>query len=306
MRIGIFDGRTASQGTLDDLVASAEAARNSGFHSWWMPQIFGMETLSVLSIVGREVPDIGLGTAVVPTFPRHPVTMAQLALTAQAASGNRLKLGIGLSHEVVIESMFGLSFDHPAQHMEEYLQVLTPLLNAKQVAFSGERFTTNLSIDIASAPPAPPVLVAALGPKMLEITGRLADGTVTWMTGVKTLRDHIVPSITAAASTAGRAAPEVVACLPFVVTDEVDSTREFCAKAFEFYGFLPSYRAVLDREGVAGPAEVAVIGNEDECAEVLHSLREAGVTEFVAVDFTGDQATKERTTAFLTSQLSVE
>ena len=117
MRIGLFESSATTGGTIDDHIAAAATAHEQGFASWWMPQIFGFESLSVLAIVGREVPGIELGTAVVPTYPRHPVTMAQLALTAQAASGGRLTLGIGLSHQIVIENMFGLSYAHPARHL---------------------------------------------------------------------------------------------------------------------------------------------------------------------------------------------
>ena len=285
MQIGIFDSSAGSGGSFDDLLASAHRAHDHGFASWWVPQIFGFEALSVLAVVGREVPDLALGTAVVPTFPRHPVTMAQLALTVQAAAGDRLTLGIGLSHQIVVEHMLGMSFDRPAQHMEEYLAILRPLLRGESVAHDGPAFTTSMTLTVPKDVPAPPVLIAALGPRMLRLAGEVADGTITWMTGPRTLADHIVPSITSAASAAGREAPRVVAALPVLVTDDVAEARERCGKLFEMYGFLPSYRAMLDREGVDGPADVAIVGSAAEVTAQISALADTGVTEFVAVEF---------------------
>ena len=284
MQIGIFESSAGAGGSLDGIVASAARAHEHGFASWWLPQIFGFESLSVLALVGREVPDIALGTAVVPTFPRHPVTMAQLALTVQAAAGDRLTLGIGLSHQMVIEHMFHMSFDHPARHMSDYLAILQPLLHGETVAHTGESLSTSMTLTVPADVPAPQVVVAALGDRMLRLAGEHTDGTVTWMTGPKTLGGHIVPSITAAASAAGRPAPRVVAALPVAVTDDVAEARARCAKEFEMYGFLPSYRAMLDLEGVEGPADVAIVGSADEVRAQILALGEVGVTEFVAVE----------------------
>ncbi|MEX2255422.1 MAG: LLM class flavin-dependent oxidoreductase, partial [Acidimicrobiia bacterium] len=162
MRIGIFAGHTAN-GPIDATVDEARRSADEGFATFWLPQIFGMEALTALAVVGREVPGIELGTAVVPTYPRHPVTLAQEALTTQAVSGGRLVLGIGLSHQPVIEGMFGISFDKPLRHMREYLDVLVPLLREGSVSSTGETLTARVAIDVAGATP-PPVLLAALGP----------------------------------------------------------------------------------------------------------------------------------------------
>lgn len=284
MQIGIFESAASAGGTIDGLVASAEKAHDDGFASWWVPQIFGFEALSILGIVGREVPEIALGTAVVPTFPRHPVTMAQEALTAQAAADGRVTLGIGLSHQMVIENMFGMSFDKPARHMAEYLAVLQPLLRGEGVSHQGDVITTAMTLTMPRDISAPPVLVAALGPRMLALAGSEASGTVTWMTGPNTLESHIVPTITAAAAEADRPAPQVVAALPVAVTTDPDAARARCASLFEMYGLLPSYRAMLDREGAAGPADVAIVGDEKTVRSQIMHLAEIGVTEFVAVE----------------------
>ncbi len=164
MDLGLFDSHAASRGTLDDIISSAERARADGLDSFWLPQIFGFEALAVLAVVGREVPDIGLGTAVVPTYPRHPMTMAAEALTAQAASGGRVTLGIGLGHQMVVENMWGLSFDRPAAHMADYLAVLMPLLSDRSVNTGDEGLGVSVTMSIPADIEAPDVVVAALGP----------------------------------------------------------------------------------------------------------------------------------------------
>ena len=231
MRIGYFGGDTGGR-TIDDVVADARAAEADGFTTYALPQIFGLDAMAVLAIVGREVPRIGLSTGVVPTYGRHPVTMAQQALTVQSASGGRFTLGIGLSHQMVIENMFGLSFDKPLRHMREYLAVLMPLLLTGKADVDGETISTHVAVDVADRVDTP-VLVAALGPKMLELAGTVANGTMTWMTGPATLSTYTVPTITAAAERAGRPTPEIVASLPICVTSDVSGAREPAAKDFQ-------------------------------------------------------------------------
>ncbi|HEY5026680.1 MAG TPA: TIGR03564 family F420-dependent LLM class oxidoreductase [Acidimicrobiales bacterium] len=278
MRIGLG---LEMGGSIDEIVARARVLASTGAVSLWSSQIFGWDTLTVLAAVGREVPGVELGTAVIPIHPRHPMMLAEQALTVQAASGGRLVLGIGLSHQVVVEGVWGYSFDKPARYMKEYLSVLVPLLHGEQVSFNGEVIRTNTfgPLDVVPTPP-PPVLVAALGPTMLRLAGELADGTVTWMVGPATVEQHIVPAITAAASAAGRPAPQVVVTLPVCVTDDPDAARARADKIFAMYGQLPSYRAMLDREGAAGPAQVAVVGNEEEVTAQIRRLADGGATEF--------------------------
>jgi 5,10-methylenetetrahydromethanopterin reductase len=300
MLIGYFGGDTAGR-TIDDVVAAAKEAEADGFSTFAMSQIFGLDTMGVLAVVGREVPRIELATGVVPTYGRHPVTMAQQALTVQAASGNRFALGIGLSHQMVIEGMFGMSFDKPLRHMREYLSVLMPLLNDGKADFDGETISTHAAIDVAGRTP-PSVMVAALGPKMLELAGTVTDGTVTWMTGPATLSSHVVPTITAAAKSAGRPAPRVVVALPICVTNDIEAARERAAQDFLVYGFLPSYRAMRDREGAAGPADVAVVGDAAAVTKELGRIADAGATEFVASIF-GNRDEREETRALLKSMI---
>ena len=252
-----------------------------------MPNIFGHDALTALAIIGREVPRIELGTSVVPTYPRHPSAIAQQCLTVSAACGGRLTLGIGLSHQVVIENMLGMSYDKPVRHIRDYLSILAPLSRNEPVSYRGEAYSTNLALSAKGAPPFG-IVVAALGPQMLKATAELADGTLTWCTGPNTLGDHIVPTITAAADAAGRPAPRVIAALPVCVTDDTEGARTRAAKLFEIYGSLPSYRAMLDREGVAGPEGIAITGSESEVVERILALADRGVTEFAAVEFPGN------------------
>ena len=288
-----------TSGSLDDVADRAAELAATGVRTLWVNQIFGWDALTLLAVIGRVVPGVGFGTAVVPVQARHPVATAAQALTVQAAIGGRLTLGIGLSHQIVVENVFGTAWDRPAQYMEEYLQVLMPLLAGEQVGFQGElvRATTFGPLEVQGVP-APRVLVAALGTRMLGIAGRQAAGTVTWMVGPATLADHIVPTITAAAVTAGRGSPEIVVHLPVCVTADVEAARERAARTFAVYGTLPSYRAMLDREQAAGPAEVSMVGDEETVAAAIAELAEAGATAFGAVAF-GTAAEQERTHALM-------
>ena len=270
--------------TVDALENSLREAAEQGFPSFWMPQIFGMDALTAIAVAAKNVPNIRVGTSVIPTYPRHPMVLAQQALTTQSVIGGRLELGIGLSHQPVVEGMWGISFDKPVRHMSDYLSILTPLLNDRRVSFKGESIIGRGEI---TPPPAdaPPVLVAALGPQMLRLAGRLADGTITWMTGPETIRTLTAPTISEAAEKAGRPAPQVAMGLPVCVTSDVDAARERADRDYAIYGQLPSYRAMLDREGAATPADVAIIGDAGEVADRIRALADCGVTTFAASAF---------------------
>ncbi len=288
MDIGLF----AQPPTIDKAVEHARATADAGFDSFWMPQIFGLDTLSALTVVGREVPGLELGTAVVPTYPRHPAMLAAQARTVQQAAKGKFTLGIGLSHQMVIEGMFGMSFDKPVRHLREYLSVLQPLLRGDAADFAGETLHGHLALDIPDSTPVP-TLVAALGTQMLNVTARMAEGTVTWMTGVGTIGTHVAPTINAAAAEAGRPTPRIVCALPVCVTDDEAAAREAAATEFQIYGFLPSYRAMLDREGVDGPADVAIVGDAATVRAAVEAIFEAGATTFVGVPYMNREATTE-------------
>ena len=301
MRIGIGIGDIANAGGgIDGLIAQARRAEADGFASGWLANIFGTDAIMGAAFCAHATTRLELGTAVVPTYPRHPHAMAQQALTAQAAAGGRFTLGIGLSHQMVIESMFGCSFAKPYTHMKEYLAVLAPLVRTGSVAFAGEEFRVNASVSVPGSTPCP-ILVAALAPRMLALAGREADGTITWMTGPKTIREHTAPRICEAAAKAGRPAPRIVVGLPVAVTRDVAAARASAARGFQIYGALPSYRRMLDLEGAEGPESVVIVGDESAVEGQLAGLAAAGATDFMAVPFRvdGDPDAVARTRALL-------
>lgn len=300
MRIGIFTGDVTGNASIDGIVAEAKRVAEQGFPSLWLPQIFGADAITVAAVIGREVPGIELGTAVVPTFPRHPMMLAQQALTANAITGGRFTLGVGLSHQIVIEQMFKQSFDKPLRHMREYLSVLRPLIHDRAVSFEGETLGAQSAIDIPGATPCP-ILIAALGPKMLELAGQMAEGTITWMTGPKTLANHTIPTIANSADAAGREKPRIVVGVPVCVTDDVEGTRARAAQALVAYGFLPSYRAMLDREGLEGPADFAVIGDEATVQAGLEEYGAVGVDDLLAAEIAATDDERQRTRDLLRS-----
>ncbi len=301
MNIGIGIGDIAgAPADVDGIVAQAKRAEADGFASGWFANIFGLDAITAATVCARETTRIELGTAVVPTYPRHPIAMAQQALSAQAAARGRFTLGIGLSHQIVIEGMLGMSFAKPFSHMREYLAVLMPLIRAGNVSFSGEEYRVMANLNVPGAKTCQ-VLVAALAPRMLALAGAEADGTITWMTGPRTLREHTVPRIREAAAKAGRPAPRVVVALPIALTRAEAAARESAATQFQIYGTLPSYQAMLTRESAAGPADIAIVGDESAVGEALRRLAEIGATDFLAIPFRvrGDDEAVERTRAFL-------
>jgi 5,10-methylenetetrahydromethanopterin reductase len=302
MRIGVALQDPSGPDAMNRLREQAQQAADDGFASVWMNNIFGLDALTALAVTGSQVSGIELGTAVVPTYPRHPAALAQQALTAAAACGGRLVLGIGLSHKIVIEDMYGYDFSKPVRHMREYLAVLLPLLERRPVSFTGATVRANIGLTTPGEGRVP-VLLAALGTQMLHLAGEQADGTVLWMTGPATVRDHIVPAITGAAAAAGRPAPRIVCMLPVCVSGDPDGARERAARVFAIYGDLPSYRAMMDREGAAGPADMAMVGDEETVGAQIRALADAGVTDFVAGEYgSGEDAARTRT--FLRSLLA--
>jgi F420-dependent oxidoreductase-like protein len=295
-------GRTY-RGGLDDLVGRARDLEARGFATLWLPNVFGLDAVSAAALVGRETDRIELGTAVVPTYPRHPAALAQQALTAGAACRGRFTLGIGLSHPPVIEQMLGLSYARRAAHMREYLEVLAPLLRGEPVDFQGDEYRVKLALDVPEAP-AVPVLVAALGARMLELAGRHATGTILWMAGPRTIERHIAPKLRAAACEAGRAAPRIVAGMHIVLTSDVDAASRQVGEMLSLYRTMPSYRAMLEIEGATGPDELALIGDEKQLDAGLERLRDLGVSDFEASIVATDDGAEARTLSYLESRLA--
>ena len=282
MRVGTMLSMPGDKVATGGLVERAAAAEAAGFASAWLPQVGTVDAMMALALAGRETSQIELGTAVVPTYPRHPTVMAEQALTVQDASGNRFALGIGLSHRFLIENSLGLDYSQPIPHTREYLTILNGLLAGEAVKHQGELYNVKSQVTVGSAAK-PPVLVAALGPAMLRLCGRLADGTITWMGGIDYLREIAIPTMSKAAAAAGRPAPRFVAMVPVLLSDDVDAGRQTINEAFKMYGQIPSYRATLDRGGAALPADVAVVGDATAIEAGVAAFAEVGDTDFAAV-----------------------
>ena len=302
MRIGLFVGALELMRDIQERLYRISAAEQDGFDSYWLPQHFGADMLTVIAMAGMQTSRIELGTAVVPTYPRHPVALAQQALTAQVAVNGRLTLGIGVSHRSTIEDWLGLTYASPLQHIEEYLAVLRPLLHESGVDYHGQQYQVAGELQIPDADMVScPILLAALGPKMLEIAGRLTDGTITWMTGPRTLQNHIIPRIRQAAQAAQQPAPRICVGLPIAVTDNPQAARARAARLFQHYAALPSYRAMLRSEGAQDPGQIAIVGNETAVATQLQHLAQIGATDLLATIFPVDdpQTSTQRTRTLL-------
>jgi F420-dependent oxidoreductase-like protein len=275
-------GAPASPG---DLVGQAVDAELQGFAAAWSVHFSrGVDALSVLAVAGSRTSRIDLGVGVVPTYPRHPLALAQQAATTQAFCSGRLTLGVGVSHRPVIEDLFGLPFTSPAAHMQDYLSVLGPLLNEGSVTHRGRYFAVDGGAAVPGTSPVS-VVVGALGPRMVQVAGEAADGVVTWLAGPRSLGSMIVPTLLAAASAAGRPSPRVIAAIPIAVTDDLEAGTAAAEAIFARYGGLENYRRLFDREGVASVGELAVVGTEQDVSRSLQGFASAGVTELWAVPF---------------------
>jgi 5,10-methylenetetrahydromethanopterin reductase len=290
-------GRSPVDATVDNLAG----LRDEGFRRVWMTQLpYEPDLLTVLAVALREVDRIEVATGVIPIQNQHPMLLAQRALTLSLIGNGRFILGLGMTHQAVTEGMWGIPWDKPVRRLREYLDGLQPLLAGEAADAVGQTVTTRGALQIPGARE-PEVYIAALGPQMLRLAGRRSAGTVTWMTGPKTLAEHVGPTLRQAAADAGRpdGSARVVAALPVSVTDDAAGARAQAAEQFAMYGHLPSYRAMLDREGYAGPEDAAVIGDEPSVAQRLEALRAAGVDEFVGVVFDRSPDVRARTRALL-------
>jgi 5,10-methylenetetrahydromethanopterin reductase len=300
MRISLI-ANLSNKSPVESCIGELTKARDSGFARLWMTQMpYDADLLTVLAVAMHEVSDIQVASGVVPIQNQHPMLLAQRALTLNLIAGGRFTLGVGVTHRTVTEGMWGISWDRSVRRLSEFLDGLLPLLAGEPVNATGEMLTTIGALQISGAP-TPEVYVAALGPQMLRLAGRRTAGTITWMTGPKTLKEHIVPTLRTSAAEAGRpdGAVSVAAALPLAVTDDVAAVRSLAAEQFAMYGHLPSYRAMLDREGYAGPEDAALVGDEAAVRDRLADVRAAGVDEFVAIPFDTSPEGQDRTRAFL-------
>jgi F420-dependent oxidoreductase-like protein len=290
--------------TLDGFVRTIGRYEDAGVDTVWCSQLFGLDTLTLFSVAGATTTRIEFGTAVIPTYARHPLVLASQALTAQAATGNRLILGIGSSHRDLVEGVLGADYERPAAYLREYLSVLPDLLRGERTHFAGERVHVDSTKVFGRAcvegADVPPLLVGTMFPVSLRVAGQLADGTVTWLVGPRTLDDVVIPTICHAASEAARPRPKVVASIPIALCTASDIDRQMRLIDDQLANFvrLPVYQQVLDREGARGPSALAAVGDESELQARLDQFADLGVDEVFGVCF-GDDDTLDRTVSFL-------
>jgi F420-dependent oxidoreductase-like protein len=298
MRIGINGSDKLLASDLTVIAGDVRQAESDGFGAYWLAQTTLLDAVGALGMAANGTSRITLGTAVVPTWTRHPQAMAAAALTTQAATGGRFVLGLGLSHKPAVEEHLHLAWEKPIRHMLDYLDVLQPLLTEGGVDTVGEVWSyTGSSVRPTADPPR--VMLAALGEQMLKIAGRRTDGTILWCVGPVTIERQIAPVINAAASAAGRPDPAIVCSLPVWVTDDPDPARQFLGAVLANYATLPSYRAMLDIEGVHGIDGIALVGSEQQVTAGLERIAAAGATDFAAVVMGGNPDELARTRAVL-------
>ncbi|MGD9754842.1 MAG: TIGR03564 family F420-dependent LLM class oxidoreductase [Acidimicrobiia bacterium] len=282
---------------MDDLVDEVAFAASAGVARYWLAQVWRFDAMGVIPTLAAGAPALEFGVGVAAIYHRHPMTMATQALTTSLLTGGRFTLGVGMMHKPFIEGAFEIPFDRPVQFMREYLDILQPLLQDGAADVSGSMVSYHGPVDVPGST-ACPVVLAALGPRMLRLCGERTDGTITWMTGAATVRNHIVPTITAAAEAAGRPAPRVIVGVPIHITDDVAAAKERAAAMFALYGQMPSYRAMLDREGLAGAEDIVLAGDEARVRGLLAPYLDSGATELI-FQIAANDADRQRTREFV-------
>ena len=287
MRIGLMVGSDRERprpDRLKGLIEDGVAAEAAGLHSFWFPQVPGyLDAMTAVALLGASTTSIELGTAVVPVQTRHPLILAQQALTTNAACGGRFTLGLGLSHDWIINGQLGLPYERPVHTLREHLDVLTAAFSGPgPVDVDNDTYHVHSPLDVTDAAPA--VLLAALGPTMLRIAGERADGTVLWMADEKAIGEHVVPRISVAAQGAGRPAPRVVAGVPVALCDpaDVDDARAHASEILGHAHFSPNYVALLEHGDADDVGDTMAAGDETAVLTRLRAYRDAGVTDLAA------------------------
>lgn len=285
--------------SVGDVVLRVRELADAGFDGVWVPQTFTVDTMTALAVAAHDVPDVAIGTAVVPIQGRHPIPLALQALSVVSAAGpDRFTLGLGVTHRPVSEAFFGVPYAEVVDLCRETLEVLDALFSSERLSnHAGEHLTARGMV--MSDAPAPGLVLAALAPRMLALAGAMSDGTVTWMTGPRTLREVIVPIIREAADRADRPAPRVIAGLPVCVTDDVAAARDAVRPRIEGASAYPSYQRQLAGEGLDDLAELAIVGDADTVGARIAALADLGVTELMA-DVFGTPDERAATTELLT------
>lgn len=310
MRIGLMVGsdRERARGDrLTGLLADGAAAEAGGFSSFWFPQVPGyLDAMTAMALLGAHTGTIELGTAVLPIQTRHPLILAQQALTTQAACGGRFTLGLGPSHDWIIKGQLGLSYDRPVAQVRDYLDVLLAgVTGPGQVDVDNDTYRVHSPVDVSDA--TVPVLLAALGPVMLRIAGERADGTILWMADERAIGEHIAPRLNAAAESAGRNRPRVVAGIPVALClpGEVAAARAHASEVLGHAHLSPNYVRLLEHGDAEDVGDTMAAGDEATVLRALQRYRDAGVTDLAARvvplgdDAESRRACRERTVRFL-------
>lgn len=297
IRVGTFNA--TALGSVDEARAWARRATAAGFDALWFPQVMGLDALTTIAVVAGDVPDVHLGTAVVPIQGRHPLPLALQALTVAGVAGpGRCTVGLGVTHAAVSEGWFGIPYRGIVDACTEVLAALGALLGPERRAdLDGAHVRVHASALVDA--PTPSVMLAGLAPRMVDLAGTATDGTITWMTGPATLGRDITPALRAAAARAGRPEPRVVVGIPVCVTDDPDGARDRVRALMERSASMPAYARQLAAEGLTDPVDLVVLGAEAEVTERLAAYRAAGMTELCA-NLVGSAEERARTTAFLT------
>lgn len=267
---------------VDDIVAQAARAYELGVRQVWLSQNNDHDAIALAALVGAAVPGLGVGTSVVPINPRHPLIVASLAQTAQAASHGNFSLGLGLGGHEPERQAFGMSWENTITRLREHLTVLRSVFDTGAVDFRGDEITARpvWPVRVAGGTPVP-VYIAAMAAKALQVTGELADGTMPYLAGPRTISEFIEPAIAKSAADAGRQRPRVIAQVPAIVCDDVDAGKDFAAERLGFFETVPSYQKVMVREGVAHAADLAAVGSPESIKRHLQSYLDAGATDVV-------------------------
>jgi len=266
-------------------LALAEAADAHGLYGTWYGQHLRYDSATLATMAGHRTESLVIGSGVIPAYPRHPVTLATQALTIDIATDHRFRLGVGPSHRRTIEGIYGLEYRSPARYLEEYLTVLRQLIHDRESDFEGEYFSVHAKLDQPEAESDIPIFTGSLGPRALEVSGRLADGNLTYLAGPRTIAEHVIPRLADGAAAAGRELPRVAAAVPVMVTSDLRAAGAALEGYMDFHTSIDVYRAVIERERVESPAELAIVGDAETVRAGIDRFREVGVVEFTAAIF---------------------
>ncbi len=302
LRWGLAGGTTLA--SLDEARVGARFAEDNGFDSFWISHAMGVDPILTLACIGGEFPGIGeMGTSVVPLYGRHPIGLAQLTMTAQNALGGRFTLGIGAASRRHTEEVLGLSWDKPYSFTREFVDALEPLLAGEQADTDGEQISAHTKLGIDAQPT--PILLAALGPRMLRFAGARLQGTSLGQCGPQTISSYILPNLKAGAEKAGRSGdPRVMALVRINVTDDVAGAKAMAREIAAHYQSNPSYANATKHEGLDDPSDLHLIGSWQYVLDGLAAYATAGATDLRIQVATHDEESRETTYGLLADYMS--